>query len=295
MAKIDNLGPLASLENQTSAIQTINDNADKIEAAFDNTLSRDGSGPNHMEASLDMNGHRILNHPAPANNTDLVRWGDLSSLTVIVDGVFIPPQAGNPYKIFSTTGSELIWASPSEIPGLGDMEGANNLSELTNPAAARTALGLGTIATEAAADYAKPASTQTWTAAQTFQGVHQLSGDLIVQGAATSDKSVGFRGSPVITKSLDHTLVNVDSGFTIVYNQGLARTLTIPPNILQVGSFVNVLTLGAGTINLARGSGVTLAKTGVGGDANRTLTQFGMATLYQYSQNNWIAWGTNLT
>jgi len=34
---------------------------DEIEQAFDNTLSRDGSSPNHMNADLDMNSNDILN------------------------------------------------------------------------------------------------------------------------------------------------------------------------------------------------------------------------------------------
>lgn len=38
-----------------------NSNYDAIEEAIENTLSRDGTGPNQMEADLDMNGHNILN------------------------------------------------------------------------------------------------------------------------------------------------------------------------------------------------------------------------------------------
>jgi len=40
---------------------TINNNNAEIETAFDNTLSRDGSSPNQMEADLDMNSNDILN------------------------------------------------------------------------------------------------------------------------------------------------------------------------------------------------------------------------------------------
>lgn len=54
---------LASLTNETSAISTINANNATLEERFDNTLSRDGSTPNEMEANLDMNGFRILNLP----------------------------------------------------------------------------------------------------------------------------------------------------------------------------------------------------------------------------------------
>lgn len=40
---------------------TYNDNSSLIEAAIENTLSRDGTGPNQMEANLDMNSFRIIN------------------------------------------------------------------------------------------------------------------------------------------------------------------------------------------------------------------------------------------
>lgn len=64
MAKLT-LDDLASLTNETSAINTINNNNADIEAAIENTLSRDGTIPNQMEADFDMNGNQILNLPDP--------------------------------------------------------------------------------------------------------------------------------------------------------------------------------------------------------------------------------------
>src|SRR4030042_1044622 len=43
----------------------LNGNFDLIEVAIENTLSRDGTGPNQMEANLDMNGNLILNQGNP--------------------------------------------------------------------------------------------------------------------------------------------------------------------------------------------------------------------------------------
>lgn len=78
MAKIPTLSDLTSLTNETSAIGTINTNNTSIETAFANTLSRDGSTPNSMEADLDMDGFRILNHAAPVNPTDLATLGSIT-------------------------------------------------------------------------------------------------------------------------------------------------------------------------------------------------------------------------
>lgn len=60
MAKLT-LTDLTSLANDNSAVSKVNTNNAAIEAAFENTLSRDGTSPNAMGANLDMNGHQIIN------------------------------------------------------------------------------------------------------------------------------------------------------------------------------------------------------------------------------------------
>lgn len=49
------------LGNPTSAANRLNDNNTLIEAALENTLSRDGTSPNHMNADIDMNANDLLN------------------------------------------------------------------------------------------------------------------------------------------------------------------------------------------------------------------------------------------
>lgn len=60
MAKLV-LNPLTSLTNELSAISLINSNSDAIETALENTLSRDGTVPNQMNADIDLNSHDLLN------------------------------------------------------------------------------------------------------------------------------------------------------------------------------------------------------------------------------------------
>lgn len=61
MAKLT-LSDLTSLSsNETSAVNTINTNNAAIETALENTLSRDGTTPNTMDADLDMNSNDLLN------------------------------------------------------------------------------------------------------------------------------------------------------------------------------------------------------------------------------------------
>jgi hypothetical protein len=73
MAKLT-LTDITNLTNQTTAIAQINANGALIEAAMENTLSRDGSTPNTMTASLDMNSKSVLN-VATLDATDITLDG----------------------------------------------------------------------------------------------------------------------------------------------------------------------------------------------------------------------------
>lgn len=86
MSKIT-LTDLANLQNETTAVNAINGNNATLEAAFDNTLSRDGSTPNQMESDLDMNSNRIINLPAPVSDTEPVRKKEYDTIVAsMVDG-----------------------------------------------------------------------------------------------------------------------------------------------------------------------------------------------------------------
>lgn len=84
MAKLT-LTDLANLNNETSAVNTINTNNDSVETAIENTLSRDGTSPNTMSADLDMNSNQILNLPAPSADTDVVRKTELDAAVAALE------------------------------------------------------------------------------------------------------------------------------------------------------------------------------------------------------------------
>lgn len=67
--------------NPTSAEGAINANSAKIETAFENTLSRDGTSPNYMNANLDMNSNKITNVQAGTADTDAVNVLQLRTVT----------------------------------------------------------------------------------------------------------------------------------------------------------------------------------------------------------------------
>lgn len=58
---------------------TLNANNALIEAALENTLSRDGTGPNTMSVSIDMNSQRITNLPTAVNSSEPVTLGQIDA------------------------------------------------------------------------------------------------------------------------------------------------------------------------------------------------------------------------
>lgn len=64
-----------------------------IAEAFENTLSRDGTTPNQMEADLDLNGHSIINTSAGEGDDSLVTRGDMVDyIDAASDGLVIQRQ-----------------------------------------------------------------------------------------------------------------------------------------------------------------------------------------------------------
>jgi hypothetical protein len=75
---------LFDLASGSFTVDLLNANFALIETALENTLSRDGTSPNPMSASLDMNSNRILNLPTAATNGEPVTLGQLNALSTLV-------------------------------------------------------------------------------------------------------------------------------------------------------------------------------------------------------------------
>lgn len=101
---------LSDIDSGYATPAKLTSNNDAVEEAFENTLSRDGTSPNQMEAHLDMNSNRILNLPSPGAGSDAARWSDVVD-GVSVTNVVAPNQAGNLGKPLSTDGSVVVWGT----------------------------------------------------------------------------------------------------------------------------------------------------------------------------------------
>lgn len=124
MAKLT-LDPIGSFTQ--AAVTTINTNMDRIEAAVEKTLSRDGTIPNQMEADLDMNNQNIIN--AAQVSVDQLFIDGLELTTEGIIGPEGPPgPPGQIQSIVEGTNIEIDVSDPanpiisSTASGTGDME-----------------------------------------------------------------------------------------------------------------------------------------------------------------------------
>ena len=143
--------PLSSITSGYGTVDALNANFDAIEAAFDNTLSRDGDTPNQMTANLDMNGFSILNQRNPITVEgfnwegqwltatayqvgDVIQQSGSAYICVIAhtSGTFatdlaalrwqlvvqanFPTQTGNNGKYLTTNGTSVSWDDVKYTP-----------------------------------------------------------------------------------------------------------------------------------------------------------------------------------
>lgn len=89
---------LTTLTSRYGSIDALNANFDALADAIENSLSRDGTGPNALEADVDANSYRIINLPMPTANSDAASkaYVDLSTgslqdyleeITIVADSI----------------------------------------------------------------------------------------------------------------------------------------------------------------------------------------------------------------
>lgn len=101
MSKISGLQNLANLQNETTATTALNNNNAIVREALLNTVSRDGSEPNQMNSSFDMNSNKIINLPDALTEQEPVTLGQMEDFVntlqvgAVVEGSFLTLDANS--------------------------------------------------------------------------------------------------------------------------------------------------------------------------------------------------------
>jgi len=111
---------LNTIGSRYGSIDALNDNFDAIEAAIENTLSRDGTSPNTMLSNVDMNSKRIINLADGTANTDAV---NLRQVTSIIQGAADGLVATVKERATATAGQTVF-----NLGAITYTPGSNNLS-----------------------------------------------------------------------------------------------------------------------------------------------------------------------
>ena len=162
------MGKRADITDVSTGYQsntTMNDNFEALNENFDNTLSRDGSTPNQMEADLDLNSNNLLNvDTIDADNltlngqpvTDITSSPDWRGTWVTATTYLendLAREEGSSYicledhtsGVFSTDLTagkwELFAQKGAAGAGTGDMLAANNLSDVADAASSLSNIG----------------------------------------------------------------------------------------------------------------------------------------------------------
>lgn len=223
MTKIT-LSPVSNPQNLTSLATTINANNTTIETASDNFLSRDGTAPNSMLSSLDMNSYQILNLPAPATTNSPARLIDvIGNASVTVPPVGTSGSVVGLLNANKTDSGNNTWTGTNNFTNTVSFSSitlpANsvNTSNIVNGSVTGTDLATNTVINNNLA----------------LMGANTLKGNNSAISATPSDLTTtqilnmfGMVTNTNTTKSSNYTLQSTDSGSTFVLGGGVFFTVS---------------------------------------------------------------------
>lgn len=115
---------LSTIGSRYASVAALNANFQAIVTALENTLSRDGTSPNTMSASLDMNSQRIINLEDAVNNSEAVNYGQVNAIVDAASTGLISSLI----EYATATASQTVFT----LVGLSYTPGANNLQVYLN-------------------------------------------------------------------------------------------------------------------------------------------------------------------
>lgn len=278
-----------------ASVTKINDNNTAIETAFENTLSRDGTSPNAMNAELDMNSHKITNLAAPVASTDAARLVDITGGYTFQAAPSAVGQAG---KGLVSNGTTLVYSTV--LTGLSSLDASQLLTgtvpdgrfPATLPAVSGlnlTNINATNIASGTLAAARLPSNVALKDAITNFTVSLQV-----------GSQDVGYRDIVAVAASASYSITSSDRGKLIINSStgGFTLPVTAADSVFSNGAAVSICNTNVSSVVITCPAGITLfiAGTAVGGAAtNRNLATRGLATLVRIGVASWLISGSGVT
>ena len=115
--------------------------------------------------------------------------------------------------------------------------------------------------------------------------------DLNVSGVV-SDSAGSLRNLPQVSKSSAYTLIASDTGKHVSISSG---GVTIASGVFSTGDVVTIYNNSSSNQTITQGASVTLRQAGTSNTGNRTLAEYGVATVLCVASNTFAISGAGLS
>lgn len=250
------LDDLTSIQNDPTAVDTINDNSAIIEGAFDRVLFRDGTSPNKMEADLDMNSHKILNLPAPRSPLEPARLKDVGDAPGYAEAAAASAAAAHADRLLADADVVLTHADVVLTHADVVLTHADVVTTGTNATTATTQAGIATTQAGIATTQAGTATTQAGIAT-TQAGNASTSATTATTQAGIATTQAGNASTSAGTATTQAGIATTQAGIATTQAGNAATSATQAQNYVLglSGTSTTSLTIATGSKSFTASTG----------------------------------------